>query len=102
MTTYRAPPGDGQNEAMVFREVLEIIYKAPEWENWKQAPGAAIEFSVPNCRIKGLLGIEKGEPRWWSYVVDRERLRTDGAEAIARVFLDGYTQARNAYWSRGD
>jgi hypothetical protein len=95
MTTYRARPGDGQkDDATLFREVLEIIFKAPEWVRWNQAPGERIEFTVPRFRIKGLLGIEGGEREWWPYPVDRTRLRTEGPEAMARDFLDGYQEAR--------
>ena len=79
MTTYRARPGDGQkDDVTLFREVLEIIFKAPEWVHWHQAPGAGIEFNAANFKIKGLLRIEKDEREWWPYPVDRQRLRTEG------------------------
>jgi hypothetical protein len=95
MTTYRARPGDGQkDDATLFREMLEIVFKAPEWLHWNQAPGEGIEFTVPRFRIKGLLRIEKGEREWWPYPVDRQRLRTEGPDAMARDFLEGYEQAR--------
>lgn len=95
MTTYRARPGDGQkDDATLFREMLEIVFKAPQWLRWNQAPGEGIEFTVPRLRIKGLLRIEKGEREWWPYPVDRQRLRAEGPEAIAHAFLDGYEQAR--------
>jgi hypothetical protein len=95
MTTYRARPGDGQkDDATLFREMLEIVFKAPEWLRWNQAPGEGVEFTVPRLRIKGLLRIEKGEREWWPYPVDRQRLRIDGPEAMARDFLDGYERAR--------
>ena len=95
MTTYRARLGDGQkDDATLFREMLEIVFKAPEWLHWNQAPGEGIEFTVPRFKMKGLLRIEKGEREWWPYLVDRQRLRTEGPKAIARAFLDGYEQAR--------
>lgn len=95
MPTHRVRPGDGQkDDATLFREMLEIVFKAPEWVHWNQAPGEGIEFTVPRLRIKGLLGIEKGEREWWPYPVDRQRLRIEGPEAMARDFLDGYEQAR--------
>ena len=44
MTTYRARPADGQkDDATLFREMLEIVFKAPEWLHWNQAPGEGIE-----------------------------------------------------------
>ena len=85
-----------RTNATLFREVLEIIFKAPEWGHWHQAPGERIEFTVPRLRIKGLLSIEKGEREWWQYPVDRQRLRTEGPAAMARDFLDGYQLAREA------
>jgi hypothetical protein len=95
MVTHRVRLGDGQkDDATLFREMLEILFKAPEWARWNQAPGEGIEFTVPGFKIKGLLRIQKGEREWWPYLVDRQRLRTEGPEAIARAFLDGYEQAR--------
>jgi len=40
METHRVRLGDGQmDDATLFREMLEIVFKAPEWLPWNQAPG---------------------------------------------------------------
>ena len=96
MVTHPVRRDDRQNDDVtLFRQMVDIIFKAPEWKRWNQAPGTRIEFNAANFRIKGLLRVERGEREWWPYPVDRQRLRTEGPEAIARAFLDGYTQARN-------
>jgi hypothetical protein len=95
MVTHRVGHDDGQkDDVTLFREMVGIIFKAPEWVGWNEAPGAGIEFNAANFKIKGLLRIEKGEREWWPYLVDRKRLRTEGPEVSARDFLDGYAQAR--------
>ena len=47
MIIPRVPRDDiKKDDVTLFREMVEIIFKAPEWKRWNQAPGAGIEFNA--------------------------------------------------------
>ncbi len=89
-------PTQSDRDDTLFRQLLDIIFKAPEWDaqHWNQEPTAGIEFNAAAFKIKGLVDIVSGEREWWPYQVDRKRLRTEGPAAIAREFMAQYAEQR--------
>src|SRR6266550_2002305 len=96
MPLPKRKPGEAQTDGELFTELVDAIFKAPEWSEWHQDVGAAIEVSEPIFKLKGLLRIDKGEREWWPYTVDMKRLRREGVKAIERDFFAGYRKAREA------
>jgi hypothetical protein len=68
-----------------------------QWSVWRQDANAAVEWAAPAFHLKGLLGIVQGQREWWPYQVDRQRLRKEGPDAMAREFMEGYERAREVY-----
>lgn len=87
-------PGDAKTDGELFTELVDAIYKAPEWSEWHQDVGAAIEVSEPIFKVKGLVRVVNGQQEWWPYIVDMKRLRREGVNAIEREFFAGYRKAR--------
>ena len=83
----------------LFRELVEDILSADDWSIWRQDANAAIEWTAPALKLKGLLRIVDGEREWRPYEVDRKRLRKEGPHAIASEFMQKYAQARE-HWSK--
>ncbi len=94
MALPKRKPGDAKTDGELFSELVDAIFKAPEWVEWHQDEGAAIEVNEPAFKVKGLLRIDKGEREWWPYIVDMKRLRREGVKAIERDFFVGYRKAR--------
>jgi len=87
-------PGEATTDGELFSELVEAIFKAPEWNEWRQDVGAAIEVNEPAFKVKGLLRIDRDQREWWPYNVDMKRLRREGVKAIERDFFAGYRKAR--------
>ncbi len=94
MPLPKRKPGDAKTDGELFSELVEAVFKAPEWSEWRQDAGAAIEVNESIFKLKGLLRIDKGEREWWPYNVDMKRLRREGVNAIEREFFAGYRKAR--------
>ena len=86
-----APP---KTDNDLFRELVETILGADDWSSWRQDANAAVEWSAPAFKLKGLLRIVDGAREWWPYQVDMHRLRKEGPDAIARDFMKQYEQQR--------
>jgi len=89
-------PPSRESDDILFRKLVEAILSVDQWDVWHQDANVAVEWAAPAFKLKGLLGIVDGERDWWPYQVDRHRLRKEGPDAIAREFMEGYRQARQA------
>jgi len=94
MPLPKRKPGEAKTDGELFSELVEAVFKAPEWSEWRQDAGVAIEVNEPACKLKGLLRIDQGQREWWPYKVDMKRLRLEGVKAIERDFFAGYRKAR--------
>ncbi len=82
-----------QSEDQIFDDFLSAAGELMV-ERLHQDPNVGIDVQREQRRIRGLVTYEDGQPVWWPFEVEIERLRKDGPEAVAYDFIEGLTEVR--------